>query len=167
MPAAGVVIALALLAALPAHACWEAAAVRYGVSSELLYAIARTESALDPQAVGRNHNGTRDIGLMQINSAWLPKLAAHGIGERELFDACTNIHVGAWIIAGNVQRLGYTWDAVGAYNAANPKRRRAYVEKVRRHLRGTGAAVPSTRQGRTSSAFVRSDHRPPVVATLP
>ena len=118
MPAAGVVTAIALLAALPAHACWEAAAVRYGVSSELLYAIARTESALDPHAVGRNRNGTRDIGLMQINSAWLPTLAAHGIGERDLFDPCTSIHVGAWILAGNVQRLGYTLEAVGAYNAA-------------------------------------------------
>jgi soluble lytic murein transglycosylase-like protein len=85
MPAAGVVTAIALLAALPAQACWEAAAVRYGVSSELPYAIARTESALDPQAVGRNRNGTRDIGLMQINSAWLPTLAAHGIGERDLY----------------------------------------------------------------------------------
>ena len=167
MPAAGVVTAIALLAALPAHACWEAAAVRYGVSSELLYAIARTESALDPQAVGRNRNGTRDIGLMQINSAWLPTLAAHGIGERELFDPCTSIHVGAWILAGNVQRLGYTWEAVGAYNAANPELRRAYVEKVRRHLRGTGAAAHSARQSPTSPAFVRGDHRPLVVATLP
>ena len=76
--AARFVTVIALLASLPAHACWEAAAVRYGVSSELLFAIARTESALDPQAVGRNRNGTRDIGLMQINSAWLPTLAAHG-----------------------------------------------------------------------------------------
>ena len=167
MPAAGVVTAIALLSALPAHACWEAAAVRYGVSSELLYAIARTESALDPQAVGRNRNGTRDIGLMQINSAWLPTLATHGIGERDLFDPCTSIHVGAWILAGNVQRLGYTWEAVGAYNAANPELRRAYVEKVRRHLRGTTAVAPSARKTATSSAFTRGDHRPPVVATLP
>ena len=167
MPAAGVVTAIALLAALSAHACWDAAAVRYGVSSELLYAIARTESALDPQAVGRNRNGTRDIGLMQINSAWLPTLAAHGIGERDLFDPCTSIHVGAWILAGNVQRLGYTWEAVGAYNAANPELRRAYVEKVRRHLRGTSAAAPAVRQSHTASPFIRGDHRPPVVATLP
>ena len=33
-----------------------------------------------------------------------------------------------------MQRLGYTWDAVGAYNAASPDLRRAYTDKVRRHL---------------------------------
>jgi soluble lytic murein transglycosylase-like protein len=126
----GLVAAIWMLAALPAHACWDAAAVRYGVSSELLYAIARTESALDPQAVGHNQNGTRDIGLMQINSAWLPTLATRGIGEHELLEPCTNIQVGAWILAGNVQRLGYTWDAIGAYHSASPARRRAYAERI-------------------------------------
>lgn len=139
-------VALALCAALPAHACWEDAASRYQVSSVLLYAIARTESGLNPQAIGRNTNGSRDIGLMQINSAWLPTLASHGIGERDLFEPCTNIHVGAWILAGNVSRLGYTWEAVGAYNAASPALRRAYVEKVRRHLPAPIAtARPSAR----------------------
>ena len=166
-PTAGLITAIVTLAALPAQACWDEAAARYRVSSELLYAIARTESALDPQAVGRNRNGTRDIGLMQINSAWLPTLAAHGIGERDLFDPCTSIHVGAWILAGNVQRLGYTWDAVGAYNAANPVLRRAYVDKVRRHLRSADDSAYRARQGATRTAVTRGDHRAPVVATLP
>ena len=127
-------VALALGTSLHAHACWEDAAQRYQVSSTLLYAIARTESGLNPQALGRNRNGSRDIGLMQINSAWLPKLASLGIDERDLFEPCTNIHIGAWILAGNIYRLGYTWEAVGAYNAASPDLRRAYIEKVRRHL---------------------------------
>ena len=69
-------IHLAFGAALPAQACWDDAAQRYQVSSALLYAIARTESGLNPQAVGRNGNGSRDIGLMQINSAWLPPMAS-------------------------------------------------------------------------------------------
>ena len=140
-------VALGLAAALPAHACWDEAATRYGVSSALLYAIARTESGLNPQAIGRNSDGSRDIGLMQINSVWLPALASLGIGERDLFDPCTNIHVGAWILAGNVRRLGDTWEAVGAYNAASPALRRAYIERVRRRLRIDGPA---------SGAFARA-----------
>lgn len=128
------VTTLSMLGAIPAHACWDAAAVRYGVSSELLYAIARTESALNPQAVGRNQNGTRDIGLMQINSAWLPTLATHGIAERDLLEPCTNIQVGAWILADNVRRLGYTWDAIGAYHSASPARRHAYAKRIYRQI---------------------------------
>ena len=140
-------VALVFCTALPAQACWDDAAQRYQVSSALLYAIARTESGLNPLAIGRNGNGSRDIGLMQINSAWLPTLAIHGIGERDLFEPCTNIHVGAWILAGNVSRLGYTWDAVGAYNATRPALRRAYADKVRRHLPAAlSASAPPARR---------------------
>ena len=74
-------LALALSTALPAHACWDDAAARYQLNSTLLHAIARTESGLNPQAIGRNRDGSRDIGLMQINSWWLPTLARHGIRE--------------------------------------------------------------------------------------
>ena len=158
-PRAGWFVAISLIAAFPALACWEQAGERYGVSPELLYAIARTESGLDPQAVGRNRNGSRDIGLMQINSAWLPRLSVHGIAERDLFDPCTSIHVGAWILAGNVRRLGYTWEAVGAYNAASPTLRRAYAERVYRQVTATRApprpgppSAPSLRPLLTASA---------------
>ena len=127
-------LALVLCASLPTHACWDEAAERYQVNSALLYAIARTESGLNPLAVGRNRNGSRDIGLMQINSGWLPTLAAYGISERDLFRPCTSIHVGAWLLARNFQRLGYTWEAVGAYNAVSPGLRLVYVDKVQRNL---------------------------------
>ena len=132
---AQLILALVLWASLPAHACWDEAATRYHVNSALLHAIARTESGLNPLAIGRNPNGSYDIGLMQINSAWLSTLATYGISERDLFEPCTNIRVGAWILAYNFYRLGYTWDAVGAYNAVSPRSRRAYIDKVRRNLR--------------------------------
>jgi hypothetical protein len=126
---------------MPAQACWHEAASRYGLSVELLQAIARAESGLNSQAIGRNPDGSRDIGLMQINSAWLPTLAAHGISEQDLLHPCTSLQVGAWILAGNVQRLGYSWEAVGAYNARTPSKRQAYVRRIQRHLSKTTPAA--------------------------
>ena len=115
--------ALAVLATAPtwAWACWEEAAQRYGISADLLYAIARVESNLNPKAVNRSHaqrTGSYDIGLMQINNRHLSVLSRHGIRESDLFDPCTNIQVGAWLLSDLFSRRGTTWDAVGAYNAA-------------------------------------------------
>lgn len=80
---------LAVMATLSPHAlaCWGEAGQRYGVSADLLYAIARVESNLNPKAVNRSHfqrTGSYDIGLMQINNRHLSVLSRHGIRESDL-----------------------------------------------------------------------------------
>ncbi|TFZ00074.1 lytic transglycosylase domain-containing protein [Ramlibacter humi] len=127
----------ALLEAAPAHAernCWIEAGARYRIDPGLLYAIAQLESGLNPRALGRNRDGSRDVGLMQINSSHLPLLARYGIGEEQLYDPCVSIHVAAWLLAGNFQRMGHSWTAVGAYNAASPGKRSLYASKIYRQL---------------------------------
>jgi soluble lytic murein transglycosylase-like protein len=117
-----------------ASACWEEAGARYGINPYLLYAIAKTESSLNPRAVNRNKNGSYDIGLMQINSSWFPMLRKYGVDEKQLLEPCTSIHVGAWIIAQNMQRMGNSWDAVGAYNSTKPDLRLKYAKKVYKNI---------------------------------
>lgn len=132
--------------------CWDQAARRYDIPVELLHAIARHESGLNPRARNTNSNGSRDIGLMQINAeTWLPQLARFGITETQLLDPCINLNVGAWILAGNVQRHGYGWEAVGAYNVGCKaldreecaRRRARYTQQVARQLLRAPGPVPA------------------------
>ena len=133
---AGMVLAvLGLASALPARACWEEAAQKYGVNAYLLHAIAKTESSLNPLAVNRaNGDGTYDVGLMQINSSWLPKLKSFGITEKDLYQPCVSIEVAAWILAHNIRQYGNTWAAVGAYNTPDPSRGLQYAHRVYQNL---------------------------------
>lgn len=109
--------------------CFEEAGTIYGVSPHLLWAIAKVESGFNPAAVNYNRNGTYDFGVMQINSRWKPYL---GKLWNYLDDPCTNVKVGAWILAQCIQKHGYTWKAVSCYNTGlgESKRGTKYVRKV-------------------------------------
>jgi hypothetical protein len=159
----------AVISSSPALAdeCWSDAEKTYGVSAQLLYAVARAESDLNPAAVNLSHKartGTYDIGLMQINSGHLPRLAAAGISEKDLYDPCTNIKVGAWLMAHSFARNGVSWDAVGAYNAACSQlkgeactqARSKYAWRVYRRLPGSNSTQAPASPQRQPAAAVRS-----------
>ena len=97
--------------------CIRHAASSYNIPVELLSAIAKVESNMNPRTINFNRNGTKDIGLMQINSVWLPELEKYGITEDRLWDTCTNAMVGAWILARNIATFGFNVNALGSYNA--------------------------------------------------
>nr|WP_285844309.1 lytic transglycosylase domain-containing protein [Ralstonia pickettii] len=124
--------------------CLDDAANYWGVPPILARAVAQQESQMRANAIGKNTNGSRDIGLMQINSSWLPTLRRYGITEADLFDGCKNAYIGNWIIAQNIAHHGYNWTAIGAYNAVSPEKRDAYARKIYRQLmRLQGSVAPS------------------------
>ncbi|MEA2782283.1 MAG: hypothetical protein QOK29_3827 [Rhodospirillaceae bacterium] len=123
---AGMLIAGAALAD-----CYDDAGGYYRLSPSLLRAIAYVESRGDPGAIGGNSDGSLDLCAMQINSQWLPKLARFGITDGDLLaDECTCIYSGAWILAGEVDRHGYSWEAVARYHSPNRTRGLDYVFRV-------------------------------------
>ena len=78
--------------------CYKEAGSRYGIDPLMLKAIAITESSLRPNI----ESHTQDIGLMGINRSWLPILSKrYGLSEQDVWQPCTNVQVGAWILASN------------------------------------------------------------------
>ena len=115
--------------------CFEEAGEEYGISPELLWAIAKTESGFDVGAVHYNANGSFDYGLMQVNSSWY-----RALGKEQwvhLNDGCYNVKVGAWILSQCIKRYGYTWMAVGCYNGVSQHKKIEYANRIYRTLKKT------------------------------
>jgi len=119
-----------------AHAfCFEEAGRLYGVSPQVLWAIAKAESNFDPSAVNTNTNGSRDVGLMQINSLWEREL---GAGWDFLHDPCHNVKTGAWILSRCLREFGNTWQGVGCYHSRTPHLNERYAGRIVEILRQAG-----------------------------
>lgn len=106
--------------------CFDAAAAKYHVSPLLIKSIAIGESGLDPHATNNNRDKktgkitSTDYGLMQINSAQIPRLISMGVirDKNDLLNKpCLNVQTGTWILAKHFQTCGVTWNCLGSYNA--------------------------------------------------
>lgn len=110
--------------------CFEEAGAMYSISPDLLKAVAKGESNMDPAAIHWNDGGRGQfsVGLMQIHSSWY-KIIGPDLWM-QLGDPCTNVKIGAWILAQCIRQHGYNWSAVGCYNAKTPNKMAVYAQKV-------------------------------------
>lgn len=89
----------------------------------------------------QNANGSHDLGVLQINSGWVPRLAELlGKPQDQIrhwlrFDPCFNTQVGRWIFVAALRQTGDYWKAVGTYHSPTTWRQRRYATSVAGHLR--------------------------------
>jgi len=147
-----------------AHAdCFDRAAARFKLNPDLLRAIAEYESNNREDAVGPLlADGNRALGKMQVNTVHLPELAKYRVTRDDLMTTCGSVFTGAWILAGYVRLVGYTWKAVGIYNTGPASKNRAaqdrYIAGVRRRFeriqrdRAPAAQQPGTQRALASAS---------------
>ena len=123
--------AVLVIASIPARAdCIADAAARHQVNADVLRAIGWQESRLQPAALGRNADGSVDMGAFQINSVHLAELARYGIDRAALADGCVCAEVAAWHYRRQVDLLGDSWQAVGGYHSHTPARAAWYANQI-------------------------------------
>lgn len=89
----------------------------------------------------RNTNGTYDLGPMQINTWWVPKIAGQlGRSTAEVrhwlrFDACFNVGSARWIFLAALRDNGDFWKAVGVYHSPTSWRQQRYALSVAGHIK--------------------------------
>jgi hypothetical protein len=106
-----------------------------------------------------NRNGTHDLGPFQINSSWLPRIAAdvhRPIGDIRRWlrdDPCFSTATAAWIFLRTYRSTRDYWQAVGLYHSSTTWRQRRYTMSVVDHLTARfGAKVFDEEAGRRTVA---------------
>lgn len=118
-----------LFADVPYMQCFNEASARYGLPAEIMIAVAKVESKYRNIISKPNKNKTYDIGIMQVNSSWLPELKKYNITQDDLVNKpCQNIMVGTWILAQKIKAYGFNWKAIQRYNGSDPAL--GYAQKV-------------------------------------
>ena len=122
-----------------AGACIEAAASAYRLPPAVLVILLNVENGRLGQ-VSQNTNRTVDIGPMQVNDTWLPKVAAHWGASRDAAyralrdEFCANVDAGAWILRQALDEShGDFWEGVGLYHSHTESHKTDYLRKVLEH----------------------------------
>jgi hypothetical protein len=116
--------------------CLKAAAEVYHLPAGVLVLLIGVEGGR-LGAVSQNANGAVDIGPMQVNETWLPKIAGHwGASQDAAYRAlrdnfCANIEGGAWILRQALDEAhGNLWEGVALYHSHSPAHKREYMRLV-------------------------------------
>ena len=106
----------------------------FNIPAELLWAIAKQESGFNSKAINENNsNGTKDIGLMQINSIHEEELKSLNIELDDLYDPKINVKFGAVVLSRCLNKHGFNYKGLNCYNGriANND----YSSKVLKHIK--------------------------------
>lgn len=115
--------------------CIFTAAQTYSVPPTVILGVLNVESGKVGMAQP-NTNGTYDLGPMQINTIWVPELAAYWrVPEKTALrwvrdDACVNVGVGAWILRKKMNESGSLVGGIAGYHSGTPSLGASYRNKV-------------------------------------
>lgn len=109
---------------------------QYGIPPLLLKNIAKIESGLNPNAIGLNKNGTKDYGLMQINTIHLKRLHnKYGVTEQMIMEPKTNIYAAAELLSKIIQKHGLNFEAIGRYHSNTEEFKSKWNDKLTKELK--------------------------------
>lgn len=114
----------------------------------------------------RNTNGSHDLGPLQINSWWIPKIAAlvdrpqADVRSWLMSDPCFNAEAARWIFLSALRTTGDFWKAVGVYHSPTAWRQQRYALSVARHMqrRFGGDLFVGPVENRTAAAVTPAEH---------
>lgn len=116
--------------------CLTAAAAAHRLPPAMLVILLKVEGG-SLGHVSRNTNGTVDIGPLQVNTVWVPRIAQHWSAAPAMAflalrdNLCANLEGGAWILRQAMDEArGDFWGGVGIYHSHNPGYQARYLRKV-------------------------------------
>lgn len=121
---------------LPYLACMSLVASLYQLPPRVLPSIQAVEGGF-VGSISSNANGSQDLGVMQINTVWLPALSTytgldtHAVRERLIHQPCFNITAAGAILRLNLdQSGGDLMQAIGNYHSRTPHLHQRYRLRV-------------------------------------
>jgi hypothetical protein len=141
--------------AVPFLVCMALVAQVYGLPPRVLPSIQAVEGG-GPGIVHVNQNGSEDLGVMQVNTLWIPVVAAYShlapgeVRDKLLNHACFNIAAAGLIMRTYLtESRGDLMRAVGNYHSHTPALHSVYRLKVMQ------SAAKLFADGQTSRTAIR------------